>query len=197
MSYTWLWRDIFGIGGYDDTPRNRIKIDDMMADLRSATESGNFFLPVIYRHLRRRDRLLRNNFMYMGSLTAFSDYFPLWTTAQEDQGGRNCDICKASAPHASANDRRRPAPFFWWTARVRSTGSPPIMWWRCGAKVVVTTTIRLRFDVERPSNRVEWESNGVESKSNRICNHSLRESIAECDGWWMQRTMALPARWRC
>ena len=104
-----ICRDIFGIGGYDDSPTNRLKIDDMLETLRFAVEGGNFFLPEIYRELRRRDRLLRNNMMYMGSLTAFADYFPLWTTATDDPqgpGGRRCDICKALAPPVSTRRGR-------------------------------------------------------------------------------------------
>ena len=67
----------------------------MMEALRFATDGGNFFLPEIYNTLRRRDRLLRDNLMYMGSLTAFADYFPLWTTATHGPGSRRCDVCKA------------------------------------------------------------------------------------------------------
>jgi len=93
-----MLRDIFGIGGYDDSPSNRLKMDDMVEALRFAVAGGNFFLPEIYHSLRRRDRLLRDNLMYMGSLTAFADYFPLWTTAADEPGGpggRRCDVCRA------------------------------------------------------------------------------------------------------
>jgi len=85
-----------------------------METLRFAVESGNLFLPEVYRSLRRRERLLRDNFMVMGSLTAFADYFPLWTTAatseQPSPSGRRCDVCKALAPPVST--RRGRSPYF-------------------------------------------------------------------------------------
>jgi len=118
-------RDIFGIGGYDDSPTNRLGMDDMLESLQFAVDGGNRFVPHIYRALRRRDRLLRDNLMYMGSLTAFADYFPLWTTAdggataaggRDAAGGRGggrgdarCDVCTMLAPPVST--RRRSTPW--------------------------------------------------------------------------------------
>ena len=86
-----------------------------METLRFAVESGNLFLPEVYRSLRRRERVLRDNFMVMGSLTAFADYFPLWTTAaisseQPSPSGRRCDVCKSLAPPVSTR-RGRPSYF--------------------------------------------------------------------------------------
>jgi len=86
----------------------------MLESLQFSVEGGNRFLPQIYRALRRRDRSLRDHLMYMGSLTAFADYFPLWTTADDrrPQGrpspGDRCDVCKMLAPPVST--RRGAAP---------------------------------------------------------------------------------------
>jgi len=102
-------RDLFGIGGYDDSPINRLKMDDMMESLQFAVDGGNFFIPEIYRSLRRRERLLRDNMMIMGSLTAFADYFPLWTTTPSEpdgRGGRKCDVCKSLASPVSTRRSR-------------------------------------------------------------------------------------------
>lgn len=89
----------------------------MLESLQFAVDGGNLFLPHIYQSLRRRQRLLRDNLLTMGSLTAFADYFPLWTTAggddqrasapADERSGR-CDACKMMAPTM----RRRPTPWY-------------------------------------------------------------------------------------
>jgi len=108
-----LYRDIFGIGGYDNTPTNRLQIDEMLETLRFTVDGGNFFLPEIYNALRRRERTLRDNMLVMGSLTAFADYFPLWTVATSSTPGVDgrsdkCDVCQALSPHQCQKCTRRP-----------------------------------------------------------------------------------------
>jgi len=73
---------------------SQMKESDMLAALRFSVDSGNIFIPEIYQSLRRRRRLLRDHLMYMGSWTAFADYFPLWTTTS----GRRRDVCKSLTP---------------------------------------------------------------------------------------------------
>jgi len=74
-------RDVFGIGGYDDPTANQISVSDMTTILRGECDTGNRLVPEIYHTLRRRASQLRNGMMYMGPLTAFTDYFPPWATS--------------------------------------------------------------------------------------------------------------------
>lgn len=89
-------RDVFGVGGYEDTVATRLTQGELNAILHRETGAGNPAIPEVYMALRRRARLLRDNMMYIGPFNAFADYFPPWGTRPPAASKTDCSGLKGA-----------------------------------------------------------------------------------------------------